>query len=60
MKIISIMEIMDRAIMSESLTASAALLEPSGIHTLDVRHAMDNSLQQSLPEQNHATRLTVS
>ena len=53
-KIISIMEIMDSAVMSESLTASAALLEPTGIHTLDVRHAMDKLIAAVSPEQSHA------
>src|ERR1700691_4318004 len=52
-EIISIMEIMDSAVMSESLTASAALLEPTGIHTLDVRHAMDKLIAAVSPEQSH-------
>ena len=54
MEIISIMKIMDGAVMSESLTASAALLEPTGIHTLDVRHAMDKLIAAVSPEQSDA------
>jgi hypothetical protein len=48
------MEIMDGATMSESVTSSAALLEPSGIHTLDVRHAMDKLIAAVSPERANA------
>ncbi len=48
------MEITDGVVISESLTASAALLEPSGIHTLDVRHAMAKLIAAVSPEQSHA------
>ncbi|MGO9438290.1 MAG: hypothetical protein ACLP00_28795, partial [Terracidiphilus sp.] len=59
-EIISIMEIMDGAVMSESQTASAALLEPTGIHTLDVRHAMDKLIAAVSPEQSHANVLAIA
>ncbi len=36
--------------MAELFTSSAALLEPSGIHTLDVRHAMDKLIAAVSPE----------
>ena len=40
--------------MSDSFTSSAALLEPSGIHTLEVRHAMDKLIEAASPERSHA------
>jgi hypothetical protein len=45
---------MDGPAMTESVTSSAALLEPSGIHTLDVRHAMDKLIAAVSPERTHA------
>jgi hypothetical protein len=52
--IMEIMEIMENGAMSEPVTSSAALLEPSGIHTLDVRHAMDKLIAAVSPERSHA------
>ena len=46
-----IMEIMEGATMSETVTSCAAILEPSGVHTLDVRHAMDKLIEAVSPKQ---------
>ena len=54
MTITSIMIIMEGSAMSDSFTSSAALLEPSGIHTLEVRHAMDKLIEAASPERSHA------
>jgi hypothetical protein len=47
------MKIME-SIIRESVTSSAALLEPTGIHTLDVRHAMDKLIAAVPRERSHA------
>jgi hypothetical protein len=53
MNIIIIMEIMVGVIMPESATSSAALLEPSGIQTLDFRRAMDKLVTVDTPKRTH-------
>ncbi len=61
-KIMSIMIITEGATMSEYVTSHAALLEPSGIHALDVRHAMDKlvaAASSENPESNAAYGVVV-
>jgi hypothetical protein len=48
-----IMKVMGGAAMSETITSSAEILEPSGVHTLDVRHAMDKLIAAVSPERSH-------